>query len=141
MLFVGQSKHTLDSKNRIFIPAKYKSLLGDTFYIAPKMNKPCLGIYTQEAMEEISEKITAMPDSVVAQMKAFYFPYISLVTLDANGRVMINNDLIQRVDLARDVVIVGTGDHLQIWSEDAWQNEMNNLNMDEIRSQLASIGL
>ena len=73
MLFVGEFQHTLDAKNRIFIPAKYRDSLGESFYIACKMNSPCLAIYTEADMEGFVRKLEAVPDSEVAAIKQALF--------------------------------------------------------------------
>lgn len=141
MLFVGEYKHTLDAKNRIFIPAKYRDALGEAFYITRKMNKACLAIYTEEAMEEIGEKVNQIPDSYAAEIKEFLFSKCVIVSSDSNGRIVIPPELLRHAGIEKNAVIIGAGNHLQIWSDVAWAEEEANRDMTLLRSKLASIGL
>ncbi len=141
MPLVGEYNHTLDAKNRIFIPAKFREYLGDNFYITRKMNKPCLAVYSQEEMEQISEKLNSFPDSEVSDIREFFFSKSSQVTPDANGRVLLLPALLSYADICKNAVIIGAGNHLQIWSEDAWNEQERNRDMDLLRSKLAALGL
>ena len=89
MPFVGEYTHSLDAKNRLFIPAKFREHLGESFYITRKMNKTCLAVYSESEMERLAEKLNDLPDSDVADIKEFLFSKTILVTPDANGRVVL----------------------------------------------------
>lgn len=141
MLFVGEFRHTLDAKNRIFIPAKYRDYLGDSFYVACKMNRPCLAIYTEEDMNRFVEKLEAFPDSEVTGIKQALFSLAAQVSPDGSGSIVLLPHMLAHAGIEKNAVIVGAGSHLQIWSEDYWAKETANRNMDLIRSQLASVGL
>ena len=60
MSFVGWYSHTLDAKNRVFIPAKFRDELGDEFYITRKFDK-FLSIQTAEAWEAYLKKPSTVP--------------------------------------------------------------------------------
>jgi MraZ protein len=141
MPFVGEYNHSLDSKNRIFIPAKLREGLGETFYITRKMNKTCLAVYSEAEMALLAEKLNAFPDSEVAEIKEFLFSKSILVTPDANGRVVILPSMLTYAGIEKNAVIIGAGNHLQIWAEDAWMAEERSRDMASIRKKLASIGL
>ncbi len=141
MLLVGEYNHSLDAKKRVFIPAKFRDSLGDSFYITRKMNKPCLAVYSEEEMERISEKLNSFPDSEVSDIKEFFFSKTSQVTPDANGRIGLTDALLKYAGIDKNTVIIGAGNHLQVWSENAWQAQESERDMDNIRSRLAAIGL
>ena len=56
-MFYGQAQHSIDQKNRIILPAKYRELLGEEFYVVLGFD-PCLCIYTEESYKNFEEKIT-----------------------------------------------------------------------------------
>lgn len=141
MLFVGEFQHTLDAKNRIFIPAKYRDSLGENFYIACKMNSPCLAIYTEADMEGFVRKLEAFPDSEVSAIKQALFSMAAQVSPDGSGRIVLLPHMLEYAGIQKNVVVAGAGSHLQIWSEEYWKKEISNRNMQQIRSQLASVGL
>ena len=141
MLFVGEYKHTLDAKNRIFIPAKMREDLGEHFYITRQMNEACLGVYTREEIDAISEKISKLPDSKVSKLRKFFFSQMLDAYPDSNGRIGLPPALIEHAHIDKTAVIVGVGNHVEIWSEELWTKESDPGNMEEIRDLLATIGL
>ncbi len=141
MTLVGEYSHSLDAKKRIFIPAKFREFLGENFYITRKMNKPCLAVYSEEEMENINNKLNSFPDSEVSDIKEFFFSKTTQVSPDANGRVGLTDAHLAYADISKNAVIIGAGNHLQIWSEDAWRAQESERDMALIRGKLASIGL
>lgn len=141
MPLVGEYNHTLDAKNRIFIPAKFRDFLGENFYITRKMNKTCLAVYSEEEMNRLSDKLNELPDSDVSDIKEFLFSKTTLVTPDANGRVVLLPAMLSYAGIEKNAVIIGAGNHLQIWSEDGWNNEEKMRDMKLLRSKLSAIGL
>ena len=141
MPFVGEFSHTLDVKNRVFMPAKFREQLGEAFYVTRKMNKNCLAVYSESEMEKISEMINRFPDSEVSEIKTFLFSKTVYVTPDANGRVVLIPSILSYAQIEKNVVIVGVGNHVEIWSDKLWEREESDRNLESIRSKLASIGL
>ena len=141
MPFVGEYSHTLDVKNRVFMPAKFREQLGEAFYVTRKMNKNCLAVYSESEMEKISEMINRFPDSEVSEIKTFLFSKTIYVTPDANGRVVLIPSILSYAQIEKNVVIVGVGNHVEIWSDKLWEREESERNLESIRSKLASIGL
>ena len=141
MPFVGEFSHTLDVKNRVFMPAKFREQLGEAFYVTRKMNKNCLAVYSESEMEKISEMINRFPDSEVSEIKTFLFSKTVYLTPDANGRVVLIPSILSYAQIEKNVVIVGVGNHVEIWSDKLWEREEADRNLESIRSKLASIGL
>ena len=57
MTLLGEYRHVIDAKNRLFIPAKFREELGETFYITRKVMEKCLAIYSEAEWQKFSEKI------------------------------------------------------------------------------------
>lgn len=141
MPFVGEYSHTLDAKNRIFIPAKLREELGDHFYITRKMNKTCLAVYSTSEMDHICERIAQFPDSEVSEIKEFLFSKTIYATPDSNGRIVLPQTILDYAGIDKNAIIVGAGNHLQIWSDILWAEEESKRDMAAIRAKLASLGL
>ena len=140
MLFVGEYKHTLDAKNRLFIPAKYREMLGDSFYITRKMEK-CLAIYSEEEWTKLTEKLNTMPDSSVGAIKQFLYSKTINVSPDSQGRVVLTPELLGYAQIDKNAVIIGVGDHLQIWSDVLWTEKENSIDTEELMEKLRLFGL
>ena len=65
MTLLGEYRHVVDTKNRLFIPAKFREELGETFYITRKIMEKCLAIYSEAEWQKFSEKLNTLPDSKV----------------------------------------------------------------------------
>lgn len=115
----GEYQHSLDSKGRLFIPAKLREELGDVFYITLSMDK-CLSAYSAQSWQEFSDKVNAM--SYVKQRKMRpLFAYASKCELDNQGRTLIPAHLREYANLTKNVTVVGCNNHAEIWNEDAWK--------------------
>ena len=141
MPFVGEYNHTLDTKNRVFIPSKIREQLGETFYITRKMDKECLAIYPEAEMALITEKLNQFPDSEVGDIKRFLYSKSICASPDSNGRVVLPPQILSYAQIEKNVVIVGVGNHVQIWAEHLWKDEDSPSNIATMRRKLASIGL
>ena len=115
----GEYQHSLDSKGRLFIPAKLREELGEVFYITLSMDK-CLSAYSAQSWQEFSDKVNAM--SYVKQRKMRpLFAYASKCELDNQGRTLIPAHLREYANLTKNVTVVGCNNHAEIWNEDAWK--------------------
>ena len=73
--FYGTFMHTLDPKNRVFVPAKLRNDLGESFYITRKLTKKALAVYPAAEWEKLEAKLNALPDSDVGDIKLFLFSH------------------------------------------------------------------
>ena len=139
----GEYHHSIDTKKRLFIPAKFREELcstSDTFYITRKLEKALI-IYSAEGWADLKRKLNEKPDSVVGKIKQFIFPKTVDATPDANGRVILSPFLIEYAGLGKDVVVAGVGDHVEIWSEEAWNEKEASMDTEELTGILKELGL
>ena len=121
-MFLGEYEHALDAKNRIFIPAKYREELGETFVIAKSVDK-CLTVYTMAEWEKLKAKLDSLPGTKSRQIKRFIYANASDVQSDSQGRVLISSALREYAGIEKNAVIIGVGSYLEIWSEEEWNRE------------------
>lgn len=132
-MLVGNFRHTLDSKKRIFIPAKFREELGEKIVIA-KSRVQCLKIYTEEAWTELAMKMKENPGDETGELRRFLFLSAIEVQPDAQGRVVLSQELCDYAGLKKTAVIIGMFDKCEIWDEDILeernqkQAELINLN-------------
>jgi MraZ protein len=118
-MFLGEYAHALDSKNRMFVPAKYREELGETFIITKSVDK-CLTVYTAEEWEKLKAKLDAMPAAKSRRIKRFIFANAEDVQCDSQGRVLISAQLRAYAGIEKNAVIIGVGSYLEIWAEEEW---------------------
>ena len=115
----GEYQHSLDSKGRIFIPAKLREELGDVFYITISMDK-CLCAYNGDNWQQLSEKVSAMPYVKQRRMRPL-FAHAAKCELDAQGRALSPQNLREFAGLTKNVSVVGCNNHAELWDSETWK--------------------
>ncbi len=120
-LFFGEYSHTLDAKNRLFIPAQFREELGARFVIckSPPGNT-CVFAYTEERFKELGQQIK---EKAGLRQQRFAFEGVTTVEIDKSGRITVNQKLCDYAELAKDVVVFGAFDRIEIWEKEKWQRE------------------
>ncbi|MDD6501912.1 MAG: division/cell wall cluster transcriptional repressor MraZ [Oscillospiraceae bacterium] len=114
----GEYPHSLDAKGRLFIPARMREELGDVFYLTISPDK-CLSAYSAEHWQELCDKVNAMPFVKQRKMRPL-FAHATRCELDAQGRVLIPQNLRDFAGLTKSVTVVGNNNHAEFWDSDAW---------------------
>ena len=126
-MFIGEYHHTIDEKGRIIVPAKFREELGYSFVVTRGLEN-CLFVYPNTSWEKICNKLNSLPftkkDARV--FNRFFMSGATSVELDKQGRANISAPLIDYAKLVKDCVVIGTGDRLEIWSQEAWDEFFNS---------------
>ena len=140
MSFVGSYSHSLDAKNRVFIPAKYRDDLGEVFYITRKFDT-YLSIYTEDDWNTYLEKIEKLPESIAAEIQDIILGGAQKCTLDSSGRVIIEERLLKHAKINKNIVFVGVGKQIRVWAEELWIEREEKRDFAKMREILAEYGL
>ena len=120
-MFMGEYNHTIDTKGRMIIPAKIREQLGEVWIVTKGLDN-CLAIYTEEAWKKISTALQSQSSTKasVRALKRFVFGSAAELEYDKQGRVLIPVPLREYASLDKQAVIVGAGDHVEIWSREKY---------------------
>jgi MraZ protein len=124
LAFRGHYEYTLDAKNRLTIPAKFRAPLSNGVVLAKSLDT-CVSIWTPGGWEEFTEMALKSRDpfSPEARQLGRYFHAGSFDTqLDSAGRIMLPQPLIKHAGLSKEVVVVGNFDSLEVWDRGTWQS-------------------
>lgn len=143
-LFNGQYYHSIDSKGRLIIPAKFRDILGSQFKIGVSLD-PCLYLYSNEGFAAFYEKLQAIPSNKAGARKLIrYFMSGTFdVELDKQGRILVPQQL-RRNGMSGDVVLVGNGSHVELWTAAEFEKELPTdvrLEAGQIADELFSEGI
>ncbi len=148
-MFRGSSLHTMDTKGRLIIPARFRDVIranGGERVMISRMDG-CLVAYPFEEWRRIETRILEMAQKS-AQMRRFRRVFIGGAfecVCDKQERILIPPLLREYAGLGKDVALVGVLDHFEIWSREAWEEEKQHLEKDlqleEVRNEIASLGL
>lgn len=128
-MFIGEFHHTIDEKGRVAIPSKYREMLGKNFVITRGIEH-CIYVYPTNTFEHIVEKLESLPFTKkdARAFSRFFMSGATAIELDKQGRVNVPSPLVSYAHLSKKCVIVGTGDRLEIWDEDAFDEFMSSCN-------------
>ncbi len=123
-MFLGSYKTDFNGKNRLILPKRFRKELGneDKFYIYLGENGEIWG-FDPINWAKLTESIVSVPLSTdqgrVNRLK--FFPKAEECVLDGQGRFILPNDFIEKLDFKKGVYILGAGDHFEIWNQSKWE--------------------
>ncbi len=143
-MFIGEYNHILDTKGRLAIPAKFRSVLKKGAVVTKGLDD-CLFLYSKEQFKKIAEKFASLP---ISQAKARAFARHMLagamdVEFDNQGRITLPEYLRKFSGLEKKVIVAGLYNHLEIWDEGAWEKYKGRAekNSNDIAEALGELGI
>ncbi len=120
-MFMVEYIHSIDKKNRIIVPARFREELGGSF-VMTRGYDGCLYVFTTEGYEEFRAKnigTFSINNPNARKLVRFFTP--TPCEPDANGRVVIPESLRIHAKIEKDIISVGLNDHIEIWDKAAWE--------------------
>lgn len=143
-MLIGEYRHTIDSKKRLSMPAKFREELGRTVIVTRGFEN-CLVVYTVKQWEPESEKLSKLPSS---QAEARAYARIVLagamsIDLDKLGRILIPDYLKEYAGLIKDVVVCGLSNRLEVWDANAWEQyrQKTEKEVGDLGAKLGELGI
>lgn len=124
VMFIGQYKYNLDDKGRIVLPSEYRRQLG-TSVVINKGIENCITLYSTSEWDKQVNKVTNL-DFTHKDNRAFNRYFLSSAfnkEIDGQGRIKLEDNLIQYAGIKKECVIIGAGNMIEIWSLDKWLHE------------------
>ena len=139
--FIGSYEHNLDSKNRLFVPAKFREGLSNSFIIKAQPSKyPCIQCFREDDYNKFVEKeLEGITDPIIRRKKLFAnYAATSEVTVDSQGRIMIPQKTTEFAKLTKEAIIVGMGDYVEIWNPETFNEYYAYVNESYVGLEEAS---
>ncbi|CDC60951.1 protein MraZ [Clostridium sp. CAG:417] len=140
-MLMGEYHHNIDDKGRLTIPSKFRDDLGEKFVITRGLEN-CLFAYSLDDFQKIVAELQKIPFTKkdARQFMRFFLSGATTVEFDKQGRINISSPLISYAGLKKECIIIGTGDRLEIWSSDNWNDFFDSTkdNMSDIAENLFS---
>ena len=125
-MLIGEYIHTIDKKNRISMPFKFRKEMGKKVIITPGLEQ-CLFIFTNKEWEKVSRKLSDSNEGLSflkADQRSFnryMFGRAAEAEIDSIGRILIPDFLKDRIGLKDKAAIIGVEDRVEVWNEKAWK--------------------
>lgn len=141
-MFMGEYSHTIDAKGRLIVPSKFRETLGDSFVVTKGLDG-CLFAFDMNEWKSFEEKLKALPmtHKDTRKFTRFFLAGATLAEVDKQGRILLPNVLRDFAQITKDVVLLGVGSRIEIWSKEAWEGEGDFGDMDDIAERMADLGL
>lgn len=129
-MFLGSFRTLFSGKNRLILPKRFRKELGneDRFYILLGKNGEIWG-FDPTNWSKLTESILESPliteKGRVERLR--FFPKAEECTLDGQGRFILPQEFIDRLEFRIEVLIIGAGDHFEIWDVDLWKKQQSQL--------------
>lgn len=142
-MFMGEYNHTIDAKSRLIIPSKFREILGDEFVVTKGLDG-CLFVFDNAewtAFEEKLQKLPSLTNPDVRKFVRFFMAGATSVEVDKQGRILIPTSLKDFAALEKDVVLIGVGSRMEIWSRERYEGTVTYDDMEEIAQHMSELGL
>ena len=138
---LGSFQHSVDAKNRIFIPAKFREVLGDSFIIFKSLRDQCIRVVSDAEWEKYIEPIQKLPRELSENVMQLLTDDAACVVPDAQGRIVIPQSLLDKTSITKSATVAGRGPYLEIWAEDVYAQKQVKRDPAAILQDLSAYGL
>ena len=128
-MLLGEYAHTLDDKNRLTLPAKFRESFVDGGVVTRGFDG-CLYLFPRQQWEDLVSGRLAELDPLLEEtrlMNRYFFSGAAEAEPDKQGRINVPSALIEHGRLGREVVVAGVQDHLEIWDRAAWREHLKQV--------------
>lgn len=139
-MLYGEHRCAMDEKGRLSFPAKFRELMGESFTVTRWVDN-CLVAFPAAEWQRMAAQLKEKSRVKSRQVQRFLFAGASPVAPDKQGRILIPQHLREHAQLERDTIVIGTGDHAEIWNVDAWNEYRANMDNDAIVAAMEELEL
>jgi len=146
VLFGGSFRHTLDTAGRFIMPKRFRSLLGEDFWITKGLG--CLCVFTKEyvdktltaEIEGLGGALQSLLNPDILRLTRHYFSNMQPGKADTQSRVQLTPEHRKYAGIEEEVVIRGCGSYIELWSPAALeQYEAENDRVEDIFASAAAL--
>ena len=144
-MLIGEYIHTIDEKNRVSLPVKFRKEMGKKIIITPGLDK-CLFVFTMAEWAKVSKRLSdadadlSFLNKDKRSFNRFMFGRAVDVEIDSIGRMLIPDFLKDIIKPSGKVAVIGVKDRVEIWNEKAWTacKEMIEKEADQLAENLGN---
>ncbi len=131
-MFLGEYQPNITEGNRIALPKKLREQVAGEEVVLSKGFEKCVFLYDKTDWEKEWEKQIDNPitDAKTRQLKRYVFSGAVSAVLDDQGRVVVPQALRTYAGLEKEVVVIGAGDHMELWDRLTWESHLNKISSE-----------
>ena len=122
-LFLGEYDHALDERGRVTLPKKIRQELNESDVVLSRGFDACIFGFDKESWEKEATKQLEAPvtEEKARAIRRYMFAGAEKLEVDKLGRILLPTLLKEYAHINRDVMVIGAGDHFEIWDTKAWK--------------------
>jgi transcriptional regulator MraZ len=140
-MFLGEYEHTLDEKNRLTLPARFRESFPDGLVVTRGMDG-CLYAYAAADWQTLVSRLASLDllSRDDRMIRRYFFSAAVEAVPDRQGRIMLPGALCEHAGLGREVVVAGVHDHLEIWDRGSWRAQVKEVEgrAEDVAERLAA---
>jgi MraZ protein len=119
---LGTHSYQLDPKGRVSLPARFREAFSEGAFITLGQDR-CLYVFPRAEWERASAEVDAFPlsDNDGRAYQRLFYGSSDEAKVDGQGRVTIPQRLRARVDIDKEVVVLGAGRRMEIWDRETYE--------------------
>ena len=145
--FTGEYHNSLDTKNRLNIPAKFRKVLdpvNDRTFVLTRGFDQCLILYPLEDWSKVEEQLSKL-SSIRGQHRSFVRSvtrYATSVQYDGQGRIQIPDSLLGYSGIKKEVAVIGMINKIELWDPniiskiDASEEGLDDNSFDDLANEI-----
>lgn len=142
-MLLGEYSHSIDTKGRLIIPAKFRGDLGERFIVTRGLDG-CLFGYPMEEWSELEKKLRELPlaKRESRTITRFFYSAATECSIDKQGRINIPETLRQHADLSKECYVIGVSSRFEIWNAEHWKEyaEVASEDFDSLAEDMLDFG-
>ena len=143
-MFIGEYEHSVDAKGRVIMPVKLREDIGEKFIVTKGLDG-CLFAYSISEWTNFEEKLKTLPltNKNARDFVRFFLSGAVECEIDKQGRFLIPGNLRTYATLEKEIIIIGVGTRIEIWSREEWKKYSSdeNISADEIAENMTMLGI
>lgn len=135
----------MDPKGRMAVPSRIRDelveLCAGRLWLTAHMQEKCLLVYPEPEWQQILPKIQSLPTihPEVRRIQRLFIGQAVNLEMDGNGRILVPPTLREFAHLDKKLMLVGLGNKLELWSEDAWHQQLDQPAQGDMPAELQSL--
>ena len=147
MSFTGEFYNTIDQKNRLSIPAKYRkslNIINDKTFVLTRGFDTCLFLYPLDEWKLVENQLSSL-SSIKGKHRNFIrsiVRYANYVKYDSQGRIQIPDTLLDYANIGKDITVIGVIKKIELWDKkilDKYEKNKKNFtdsDFDDLANQI-----
>ncbi len=138
-MLYGRYQHNVDAKGRLFVPAKLREKLGESFIVAAVLDR-CICLYSIDEWDELLGGIAALPMTQGRALMRQLTSNAEDVSPDAQGRILLPKHLLEYAGLEKPALVIGAGKRAEIWNPDIYEEATKQLTPEALEEEFIKLG-